>query len=140
MSTDTRAEVETALEKEQALSEPLLDGSAWDDFCDALKTAGRRVQSVQSNDPSLDVSEGYRYLSRLLRMGFEIILEHGNPAVPSLFYQNPTMKSGGDNPDNLYYWGRIRGQYDYVLDVELQPNVDLGLCVYAGGLNIVFGT
>ncbi|HUH37756.1 MAG TPA: hypothetical protein VL027_07415 [Spongiibacteraceae bacterium] len=118
-----------------ALQDALLQGKAWQDFCEALKKAGERVQTVESRNRDLDVSEGYRYLTRLMRMGFEMILEYGDPAAPALLYQNPTLKSGGDNPDNMYYWGRIRGRYNYRLEIQLQPNVDLSICVYAGGLN-----
>lgn len=120
---------------DDALRAALRDGSAWDAFCDRLKAAGRLVQAVESVDRERELAEGYRYLTRLARMGLELILENGTPAAPALFYQNPTLKSGGDNPDNLYYWGRIRGTHRYRLDIELQPNVDLSIIVYAGGLN-----
>lgn len=119
----------------EAQAEALLSGKAWEDFCDRLKAAGRFVQVVDSIDRERDIAEGYRYLTRLARMGLGMILENGTPAAPSLLYQDPTLKSGGDNPDNMYYWGRIRGRHSYRLDIWLKPNVDLSVIVYAGGLN-----
>lgn len=122
-------------DQDQALADTLLTGQAWADFCDRLKAAGNHVQAMPGKHVEQDIAEGYRYLTRLVRMGLEMLVEHGEPSAPSLFYQNPTLKSGGDNPDNLYYYGRIRHQHEYRLDIDLQPNVDLRINVYAGGLS-----
>lgn len=119
----------------EELERQLLSGESWETFCDQLKEAGQHILSEDAPDSPIQVAEGYRYLTRLARMGLEMVLEYGNPAAPELFYQNPTLKSGGDNPDNIYYWARIRSQYEYRLDIELEPNVALSLNVYAGSLN-----
>ena len=67
----------------EALAEALLSGKAWEDFCDRLKAAGRFVQAVDSIDRERDIAEGYRYLTRLARMGLGMILENSTPAAPS---------------------------------------------------------
>ena len=57
-----------------------------------------------------------RYLTRLTRVGLEMMLEFGNPDFP-VFYQasNTTLKIGGDNPDNVYWNATIAGDRDYRL-------------------------
>ena len=49
----------------------VVDGSTWDAFCDALKEAGKIVQSEKAPKDPFNQAEGYRYLSRLLRGGLE---------------------------------------------------------------------
>ena len=113
----------------------ILTGAAWNEFCDRLKAAGELILSSGAARSELQTAEGYRYLTRLLRMGLEMVLEHGDPLAPELFYQNPTLKSGGDNPDNFYYWGRIRGAHDYRITGVLRACEFLTIDAYAGGLN-----
>jgi hypothetical protein len=110
-------------------------GAAWREFCDRLKAAGDLILADGAPRTELQTAEGYRYLTRLLRMGLEMVLEYGDPLAPELFYQNPTLKSGGDNPDNFYHWGRIRGTHDYRIAGVLQPCEFLTIDAYAGGLN-----
>ncbi len=45
-------------------------GRAWAEFCDALKAAGEEVLRPGIKDP-LDLAEGYRMLTRLLRGSLE---------------------------------------------------------------------
>ncbi|MCB1675018.1 MAG: DUF1214 domain-containing protein [Halioglobus sp.] len=122
-------------EQDQALAQSLLSGEAWRTFCDELKAAGDLIVSDQVPQSPLQKAEGFRYLTRVMRMGLEMVLEHGNPAAPQLWFQDETVKSGGDNPDNLYYWGRIRGSYSYRLSGELAQPEYLSINIYAGGLN-----
>jgi hypothetical protein len=92
----------------------ILDGSAWDEFCDALKAAGKIVQSPQAPGDVFDQAEGYRYLTRLLRGGLESFLEFRDPAFPQLRCgAHETIKLGADNPDNRYESCSIDPQYDY---------------------------
>ena len=53
----------------------VLDGSAWAEFCDALKDAGSVVHSAAAPDDAFNRAEGYRYLTRLLRGGLESCLD-----------------------------------------------------------------
>ncbi|MEH6571398.1 MAG: hypothetical protein V7709_20110, partial [Halioglobus sp.] len=92
----------------------IVDGSAWNDFCDALKEAGSIVQSEQAPKDAFNQAEGYRYLTRLLRGGLESFLEHRDPAFPQLRCgAHETIKLGADNPDNRYESAPLNPAYDY---------------------------
>ncbi len=110
----------------------LASGRAWEEFCDALKRAGRIVLE-RSPDHDLDRAEGFRYLTRLTRMGLKLSLEHADPAHPCLIrYMDATQKFGVDNPDQLYQWARISGDYDYRLHGPRGTVSYIGIGVYGG--------
>lgn len=66
----------------------LVSGEAWDDFCDTLKVAGRVIDDFGDgigDEPSdLERAEWYRYLSRMVRNGFERMVENCEPERPRL--------------------------------------------------------
>jgi len=94
--------------------ERVMDGSTWDEFCDALKEAGKIIQSDKAPKDAFNQAEGYRYLTRLLRGGLESFLEHRDPAFPQLRCgAHETIKLGADNPDNRYESASINPKYDY---------------------------
>jgi len=111
----------------------VLDGSAWERFCDTLKMAGAVVlrESVPS-DP-LTRTEGYRYLSRLARAGLEAFVERADPLAPVLFRPvHETVKMGADNPDNRYEWAAISGAHEYRITGTRGTVHYLGLGTYGG--------
>ncbi|KZX53489.1 hypothetical protein A3709_10205 [Halioglobus sp. HI00S01] len=92
----------------------ILDGSAWDEFCDSLKEAGRIIRSEKAPGDAFNQAEGYRYLTRLLRGGLESYLEFSDPMFPVLRCgAHETIKLGADNPDNRYESAAIRSEFDY---------------------------
>jgi hypothetical protein len=94
----------------------VVSGRAWEEFCDTLKRAGAQVLRPEAPDTALDRAEGYRYLTRLLRLGLEMHLEFADPDFPGFFApSHETAKIGADNPDNLYLMARIDGRHDYVI-------------------------
>lgn len=96
--------------------EDVVSGKAWDDFCDALKRAGQQVLRPEAPASELDRAEGWRYLTRLLRIGLEMHLEFADPDFPGFFApSHETGKIGADNPDNLYLMGRLNGRNEYVI-------------------------
>lgn len=87
----------------------------WAGFCDRLREAGDMILTRPSTPATpLDRAEGLRYLTRLLRLGLEMNLEHADPDFP-VFYSasHPTAKIGADNPDALYLNATISGRHDY---------------------------
>jgi hypothetical protein len=78
-------------------------GRVWEEFCEALKAAGQVILRPEAPDTELDRAEGWRYLTRLMRVGLEMMLEHADVDFP-VFYQasHTTAKIGADNPDNIY--------------------------------------
>lgn len=94
----------------------VVSGQVWDDFCEALKGAGRQILRPEAPDSPLDRAEGFRYLSRLLRIALEMHLEFADPAFPGFFAtSHETGKIGADNPDNAYLYARVSGAHDYVI-------------------------
>jgi hypothetical protein len=75
-------------EKEAAMTDPaatrLLEGRAWDDFCDTIKLAGRRVDEWGDALSDLDRAEWYRFLTRVIRNGFERYVENCDAERPRL--------------------------------------------------------
>ena len=92
---------------------------SWDEFCDALKRAGAQILRPEAPTDELTRAEGYRYLSRLLRIALEMHLEFADPDFPGFFApSHETGKIGADNPDNLYLMGRLNGRNDYRISGE----------------------
>ena len=99
-----------------AVEDDVISGKTWDEFCDALKRAGQQIQRAEAPAGELDRAEGYRYLTRLLRIGLEMHLEFADPDFPGfLAPSHETGKIGADNPDNLYLMGRLNGRNEYVI-------------------------
>ncbi|HMI83963.1 MAG TPA: DUF1214 domain-containing protein [Polyangiaceae bacterium] len=94
----------------------IMDGAAWNEFCDALKAAGTVVTSDISPSDPFQRAEGYRYLTRLLRAALETFVEDADPMAPELLRTcHETIKMGADNPDNYYQNAPINGKYEYRL-------------------------
>ena len=92
----------------------VLDGRVWDEFCDALKEAGKIIRSEKAPKDAFNQAEGYRYLSRLLRGGLEGFLEFRDPLFPQLRCgAHETIKLGADNPDNRYESATINPAHEY---------------------------
>ena len=96
------------------MRDEVLSGAAWDQFCDALKDVGRLVQDARVPDDPFDRAEGYRFLMRLVRYGFESFLEYSDPLHPVLHRgSHETIKIIHENPDNLYLGARVDGRSRY---------------------------
>src|SRR5688572_15062716 len=94
----------------------VLDGTAWTDFCDALKAAGAVILDPAAPADPLTRAEGFRYLSRLTRAALETFVEDSDPQAPELLRTcHETIKLGADNPDNYYQNAPISGKHEYVI-------------------------
>ena len=91
-----------------------MEAEQWDAFGDALKEAGQLLQRREIRDDPLTRAEGYRYLTRLLRLSLEKNIEFSDPRFPQFYsLSHETAKIGNDNPDNFYMNCEISGEYDY---------------------------
>src|ERR1035437_9168181 len=89
-------------------------GESWDQFCDTLKRAGQQILRPEAPDDAFTRAEGYRYLSRLIRVALEMHVEFSDPQFPGFIRpSHETVKIGADNPDNLYLSARIDGRNEY---------------------------
>jgi hypothetical protein len=96
------------------LREKLLSGRAWSEFCRALEEAGALLQGPHAPEDPLDRAEGYRFLMRLVRYGFENFLEFDDPLHPRFHRaSHETIKIIHENPDNLYLGARVDGRFEY---------------------------
>ena len=89
-------------------------GQTWSDFCDTLKRAGRQILRHEAPTDAFTRAEGFRYLSRLMRIGLEMHVEFADKEWPGFFSpSHETAKIGADNPDNLYQSARVDGRHEY---------------------------
>ncbi len=98
----------------------LMDGSLWREFCHSLEAAGDIVMGAKAAASPLDRAEGFRYLTRLLRIALEMQLEWSDPDFPG-FYQSShmTAKIGADNPDNHYLSATVSPDRRYLIAGKL---------------------
>lgn len=113
--------------------ERVLDGRTWDDFCESLKGARAVLFRDLSPSDALDRAEGYRHLTRLLRVALERFVEHADPERPR-FYQmaRADAKLGADNPDCNYRNCAIDGTREYRIRGRRGTSAYLGIGAYYG--------
>ncbi|MEH6571002.1 MAG: hypothetical protein V7709_18125 [Halioglobus sp.] len=96
--------------------EKLESGVLWDEFCDQLKAAGSQVLAPAVPGDIHTRAEGFRYLTRLLRLALEKNIEFSNPQFPQFYsLSHETAKIGNDNPDNYYQNCAVDGSRDYLV-------------------------
>lgn len=103
-----------------SVEEDLASGAVWRDFCRRLEAAGDLILGAAPAANDLDRAEGFRYLTRLLRVALEMNLEWADPEFPG-FYQasHLTAKIGADNPDNHYLNATVSGFRRYRIQGRL---------------------
>lgn len=96
------------------ITQQVVDGTAWQEFCALLADAGESILAAGNPEDPLDRAEGFRMLTRLMRGSLESFLEHAQPAHPRLICTcHETIKIVGENPDNHYLGASLDGTYDY---------------------------
>jgi hypothetical protein len=114
-------------------TEAVQSGVAWEQFCEALKPLGRHIVGPDSPDDLLLRTEGIRCLSRLVSLGLDRFLEHGDPTYPEFYdLQTPVRKYLGDNPDQSYRGAAIDGTGSYRIRGSRAGAAGLEIGVYAG--------
>ncbi len=104
---------------------------SWDEFCDALRDAGRKVLDA-SPDDDLDRAEGLRYVTRLARNFLQANLEEADPARAIL--NQSGVKIGLDNPDYAYGGARLSPRFSYRLRGRLNDAHSIRMGAFSGGL------
>ncbi|RJF92554.1 DUF1214 domain-containing protein [Noviherbaspirillum saxi] len=100
----------------ESVEQQLVSGQTWDAFCDILKRAGQQILRPEAPNDAFNRAEGFRYLSRLMRIALEMHVEYADPDFPGfLIPSHETAKIGADNPDNLYQYARLNGHNDYLV-------------------------
>ena len=115
----------------EAAIRSVVDGRAWEEFCDALRASARVVLDAAPDD-AFDRAEGLRYVGRLATWALHSFLEESDPAHPRLSASTP--KIGGDNPDYVYTQCVVSGRFEYRLRGERGDAQRLGFGTYHGGL------
>ena len=111
--------------------------STWERFCAELQRAGSVVDRPATPDHEIDRAEGYRYLTRLLRMGLDLAVEFADPLDPELVLaQSRTLGDGGNTADCVYLHALIDGRYRYRITGGRgeAPLMEIG--VYSGKIGL----
>jgi hypothetical protein len=91
-------------------------GAIWDDLLATLADAKALVLADGAPASPRDRADGFRYLTRFLRAGLAVCLEHADPDHPELVRMiDLGMPWGLDAPDCLYLWAPLRGDGVYRL-------------------------
>lgn len=128
------AHKESQIMDTQTINEQLLSGETWSQFCDHLKRCGQQILRPETPADPATRAEGYRYLTRLLRIALEMHVEFADPAFPSFFKtSHETAKIGADNPDNIYEYSRLNGSMKYRIHGNRGTVSYLSFCTQKGG-------
>ncbi|MEZ4331007.1 MAG: DUF1214 domain-containing protein [Myxococcota bacterium] len=112
-----------------------ISGALWNDFCDELKRAGETILRPEVPTDPLDRAEGFRYLTRILRLALETNVENAEPRSPRLALGcRPDVKLGCDNPDSHYLTALLDGGCTYRLRGRLGSVPFLSIGAYFGGM------
>lgn len=93
----------------------IMDGSAWDDFCEALKGASRSILDRRAPQDEATRAAGFRYLTSLLASGLTMYM-FSDPDRPR--FVRPldwNVKWGLDNSDALYLVTSVNPEGEYVI-------------------------
>jgi len=94
--------------------EKLRSGELWREFCDALRDSGEQILDATVPGDDLTRAEGFRYLTRLLRLSLEKNIEFASAGYPQFYsLSHETAKIGNDNPDNYYQNCAVDGHREY---------------------------
>lgn len=89
-------------------------GETWNRFCEQLRRSGEQILRAEAPADAQIRAEGFRYLTRLLRIALGMHPEFADPDFPGFITpSHETAKIGADNFDNLYRYARLNGAQRY---------------------------
>jgi hypothetical protein len=92
----------------------LASGRAWDDFCETVRLAGHMIDRFGDEVNALDRSEWYRFMTRLMRNGFERFMENCEPERPRLRDTPWRQGINFQSPDQDHLLAEfVDGRHDY---------------------------
>lgn len=108
--------------------------AAWVELLAALQDAAATIAGPRGVASEVELAEGYRFVTHLLRGACELFLEDGDARRPRFVRPiGPSQKWFADNPDTVYDNAPIHGGGEYVVSASA-CNADLiTVCVHAGG-------
>ena len=84
--------------------------AAWQEYCRALEATGTEALARTLTHDEVDLAEGLRHLTRMVRISLMGGLENKDSLHPYLWPAlDPHRKMGGDNPQGLYLSGPVNG-------------------------------
>jgi hypothetical protein len=87
---------------------------AWRHWCAAVEGAGLRALADTITRDEIDLAEGVRHLTRMVRLTLGTGVENVDASRPYLWRAlGPDLKMGGDNPNGLYLSAPINGTDTY---------------------------
>ncbi|MCP1603930.1 DUF1214 domain-containing protein [Pseudomonas citronellolis] len=96
------------------IEQEVVSGESWTRFCEQLRRSGEQILRAEAPADAQTRAEGFRYLTRLLRIALEMHLEFADADFPGFITpSHETAKIGADNPDNLYRYARLNGAQRY---------------------------
>ena len=118
-------------------AERLLRGEAWRDLCRALERTGVRLLEAEGPRDERTLAEGFRYLLGLTTLGLREVVDLGDPERPVFVHiQDPFVKWGAENADNLYLQASVRGDRTYRIRGERGTSLDFLIEVKEGYMHL----
>jgi len=97
-------------------SQRLLSGRAFDDYLDIVRAAARTVDRFGDEVDDLDRAEWYRFVTRLMRNGFERFVENCEPERPRLRDTPWRQGINFQSPDQDHLLAEfVDGSHDYLI-------------------------
>ena len=108
----------------------LLD-SAWASLLVALQKSADALTAPTGATNSLELAEGYRFITRILSASIDMVLENADATRPEFTrLMTPTRKFFGDNPDTYYDYAPIKGENRYEIVGNRGTCHYLSFCAY----------
>ena len=105
--------------------------SAWGSLLVALQRSADALTAPNGATNSLELAEGYRFITRVLSASLDMVLENADSSRPEFTrLMTPTRKFFGDNPDTYYDYAPIKGNQRYEIIGNRGTCLYLSFCAY----------